>query len=373
MKIMIDATSLARTITGIENYTKNLVENMISTISDEDELYLLFRGEVPYSLNGLNGFKPLICPFNSQILCEQIWIPLVYKKVKPDVIHFPAFPPSFLIREKIIFTVHDATMWKFSNTTSVKNKLYMKPLSVLGIKRAKKILTVSNSSVNDLTEVFPNNKNKIINTGISISPTIKAEGNINILNNIAQKYNLPNEFFLTVGSLEPRKNLIFLVKAYNQYIKKYSSNLKLVITGRSAWGTNEITNFVKENNIEDKVIFTGYVPDEDLNSLYTLASYFVYPSIYEGFGLPVLEAMACGTPVIISNSSSLPEVADDAAVYFDPYDLNSLIQALTKVTAEKQLKYTRSQKSLERRKEFNWETISENIYKQYKDNEMEVN
>ena len=370
MKIMIDATSLARKITGIENYTKNLVGNIIEINKEKNnELYILFRGDIPKYLERFEGFIPLVCPFKSQLLCEQIWIPYINLKYKPDVIHFPAFPPPLMLKNKnTYFTVHDATMWKYKETLSIKNKLYMRPLSNLGIKRSKKILTVSNASLKNILDVFPQIQGKIVNTGISISPIFRPEDNQAKLKDVKNKYNLPSKYFLTVGSLEPRKNLKFLISSFIDLKKRFPNDYKLVITGRAAWGSQELKKMIDNKDIKNEVIFTGYVPDEDLVSIYTLADCFIYPSIYEGFGLPVLEAMACGTPVMISNTSSLPEVGGDAALYFSPYVKEELVMQMQRFIINPELKKELSKKGLERSKEFSWKRVADSIYKQYESN-----
>jgi glycosyltransferase involved in cell wall biosynthesis len=364
MKIMIDATSLARKITGIENYTKNLIYNISSIISPNHELYLLFRKEIPDHFINIPGVKALKSPFDSQILCEQLWIPYIKLKIKPDIIHFPAFPPSFFCFKNVVFTLHDATMWKFPETTSLKNKLYMRPLSKKGVKKAKKVLTVSNCSLQEINSIFPQYKEKVINTGISISDEFYKTTNIEKLEKIREKYNLPSQFFLTVGSLEPRKNLKFLIEVVSDLIKDHPS-CNLVITGRSAWGSEEINKLVKEKKLENNITFTGYIPDEDLIGLYQMAYYFICPSIYEGFGLPVLEAMACGTPVILANTSSLPEVADYAGLYFNPTIKEELIAILYKIYGNSAFRKEMAIKAKQRSFDFSWKAVADNIMNEY--------
>ncbi|MFS0821580.1 glycosyltransferase family 4 protein [Bacillus sp. 1P02SD] len=366
MKIMIDGTSLARQITGIENYTKNLIVNLIELNKNtSNELTVLFRREIPDYLKQKTGYKPLVCPFESQLLCEQIWIPYVKSKYKPDIIHFPAFPPGLLVKNNVIFTIHDATMWKYKETISLKNKLYMKPLSTKGIKVSSKLITISESSKENLLDVFPGIENKLFNCGNSISDDYRVITDSSILKSVKEKYKLPNRFFLTVGSLEPRKNLLFLINTYLKFKKEHASDFKLVITGRSAWGSEEIKKIISDNKAEEDIILTGYVSDNDLIILYNIATYFVFPSIYEGFGLPVLEAMASGTPVISSNSSSLPEVAGDAAIYFDPTNENELKEIFIKISNNEEIHEEYRKKGLERRKLFSWMKVAENIYSIY--------
>lgn len=369
MKIMYDATSLARKRTGIENYTRNLMRALINRISSTDELYILFRKEIT-DMDGISlpkNVKLIISPLDSQILCEQVWIPYIKTKYNPDVIHFPAFPPSFFIKKNTYITVHDATMWKFPETLSFKNKLYMRPLTTRGIKIAEKILTVSESSRSEIGDVFPKYKDKIFNTGISISNEIKPIINNTINENTRKKYNLPEKFILTVGSIEPRKNLRFLIETFTTYCNENKNNeVKLIITGRAAWGAKDINSFIKNNNMENKIIMTGYVSDEELTSLYTLCDFFVYPSIYEGFGLPVLEAMACGAAVVVSNTSSLPEVAGENALYFNPNSTDELIKNIEYVIENPEVKNNLETKSLIRSKEFSWGNVVDSVYSIYK-------
>ncbi|MGG4407202.1 glycosyltransferase family 1 protein [Niallia taxi] len=371
---MFDATSLARNITGIENYTKNLLLNLINNINKDDQLIVLLRKNVPDYIQEHENVKILLCPFSSQLLCEQVWIPMIHLKYQSDVIHFPAFPPPLLVRKNVYFTVHDATMWKYPNTLSLKNKLYMRPLSSFGIKKARKVLTVSENSKKEIIDVFPNVSKKIENMGISISTNISRETDKEKLLNVKIKYKLPEKFLLTVGSLEPRKNLLFLIKSFTKYCKDNNeTELKLVITGRSAWGATEVISYIKNNEMENQIILTGYISDSDLICLYSLCEYFVFPSIYEGFGLPVLEAMACGSPLIVSNTSSIPEVAGEAAVYFNPYEQEDFVEKLNNVYLNEEIKKSLIIKGSKRVKKFSWEKISKDIYNLYKINAKKGN
>ena len=368
MRVIIDATSLVRKWTGIENYTNNLIVNLISHIDKSDELIILVRNKIPKSLKtDKKNIKIIMSPFKSQILTEQFWIPFVKKFYKPDVIHFPAFPPPFFLRKNIIFTVHDATMWKYPNTLSFKNKIYMKPLSKIGISKAEKILTVSESSKVELIDVFNNIEEKIVNTGISISNEFKSTGDKQLNAEVLDKYNINKKYFLTVGSIEPRKNLMFLIKCFAKFlIETNDKDIILVITGRGAWGAKEVVNFISEKNMESQIILTGYVPEEDLMSLYTQCEFFIFPSLYEGFGLPVLEAMACGSPVILANTSSLPEVAGDTGIYFNPHDPEELIKILKSVYRDKTIKENLSRNGHKRSLKFSWVDVVDKVYNEYK-------
>ncbi|MBN2434897.1 MAG: glycosyltransferase family 4 protein [Spirochaetes bacterium] len=368
MIIGIDGTSLCRKITGIEYYTLDLIRNVLK-FDKRNEYRIFFRKEIHPKLAGLKDkAKFLICPINNQIFCEQIWLPYITRRERIDIMHFPAFPPGILSKKNFIFTIHDATLWKYSNTLSWKGLYYMKPLTSLGAKRAKKILTVSNNSKKDLTKLLKIPENKIVSIYESIKEEFRIIKDEKLLDKVKRKYNLPDRFILSVGSLEPRKNLTNLLKAFHLIKKSFPKNEhKLVLIGRKAWGSSSITNQIKELELEDHVISTGYLPDADLICIYNLAEIFVFPSIYEGFGLPILEAMACGTPVISSNSSSLPEVVGSAGLMINPFHVDEIKEALTIL-----IHNTKSRENLinlgkERVKQFSWEDSAKNVITLYQD------
>src|SRR3989338_1573166 len=164
MKIAFDATSLKRKITGIEYYSLNLIKNLLK-LDTHNEYVVLFRSQIHPELEEFRSkAKFLVCPSNNQIYCEQVWIPAVLRKANPDLAHFPAFPPGAFVATRHIMTVHDATMWKYPNATSWKNKVYMKPLTELALHRAEKIITVSESSREDISIYTKTSQDRIVNT-----------------------------------------------------------------------------------------------------------------------------------------------------------------------------------------------------------------
>lgn len=366
MRIGIDTTSICRTITGIEYYTLNLVKNILK-IDTKNKYIIFFRKDIHPDLKQFESKeKFLICPINNQIFCEQIWLPYIIWKEKIDLMHFPAFPPGLLIFKKHIITIHDATIWKYSETLSWKGRFYMKPLIILAAKRALKILTISENSKKDIVKFSRLLLNKVENTGIAISEIFKPVKNQMILEEVKKKYNLNSKFILSVCSLEPRKNLVNLLMAYRS-LKKISPKIqhKLVLVGRKAWGKNLISNKIKELKLEKDVIMIGYVPENDLVCLYNLATIFVFPSIYEGFGLPPLEAMACGTPVVSSNTSSLPEVLGNAALMINPYDYEEIANGINALIQNIKLRKKLRGLGRERVKNFSWENVAKKIINIY--------
>ena len=367
MKIGFDATSLCRSLTGIENYTLNLVKALLK-FDKRNQYILFFRKEIHKELLEYTGkFKHFVCPYQNQVFCEQFWLPYIANREKVDLIHFPAFPPGIFTSRKFIFTIHDATIWKYPETLSWKGRLYFRPFTILGACRAKKIITVSESSKNDIAQYVQRDREDIINCQEAISPVFEnMTGEEKTLRETRVKYALPERFILSVNSIEPRKNIHVLLEAYKMFRKKNGDlSHKLVLTGRRAWGNDAVIRKIRELGISDDVLLTGYVPVKDLVAIYKLAEVFVYPSLYEGFGLPPLEAMACGVPVIASHIPALMEVLGEAAFFVDPHSPENISGAIYELTAYPEIRAALSQKGLERCKTFSWDKVVEKTVEVY--------
>jgi glycosyltransferase involved in cell wall biosynthesis len=185
------------------------------------------------------------------------------------------------------------------------------------------------------------------------------------LDAVRQRYNLPDHFALGLGTLQPRKNLGRLIEAYAGVREELGSELHLVIAGGAGWMYESVFRRVAELGLQNLVSFPGYIADEDLPTLYSLADLFVFPSLYEGFGLPVLEAMACGTPVVTSAVSSLPEVAGDAALLVDPLDTQALAEAMRRALDDTRLRSEMVQKGLEQARRFTWAVSARQLMEIY--------
>jgi glycosyltransferase involved in cell wall biosynthesis len=185
----------------------------------------------------------------------------------------------------------------------------------------------------------------------TIFQPVRDEG---VIEAVKARYGIAGDYALFVGTLQPRKNLIRLIEAFSNF-RFPISDFRLVIAGKKGWLYQEIFRWVEELGLEKKVVFTGYVPEGDLPVLLSGARLFVFPSLYEGFGLPVLEAMACGTPVVCSNASSLPEVAGDAAVLVDPQDVEGLAAAMERVLGDEELRAELIVRGFEQARKFSWE------------------
>jgi glycosyltransferase involved in cell wall biosynthesis len=184
---------------------------------------------------------------------------------------------------------------------------------------------------------------------------------------ISQKYRLPENFMLALGTIEPRKNMPRLIEAFANYVNKTDTDLFLVMVGKQDWGYDKVVEIIKKRQIAERIKFTGYIDEDDMPGIYNLAKFFSYPSLYEGFGLPVLEAMACARPVICSNSSSLPEVAQDAAILVDPLDVKEMEMAIEKFDTDDRAREDFSARATLQAAKFSWKKTAIKTIDVYKE------
>jgi glycosyltransferase involved in cell wall biosynthesis len=241
-------------------------------------------------------------------------------------------------------------------------RIYKKNILKISIRKADIIVADSHSTKRDIIEYFGVEDEKIKVVHLGVESRFRPIGNV-------EKYrlrnNLPSKMILNVGTLEPRKNVVTLIKAFKRLREKGFEDYKLVIAGDKGWLYEQIFKDVDHSGLKQEILFRGVVSDEDLPMFYNCADIFVYPSLYEGFGLPPLEAMACGIPVITSNTSSLPEVIGDAGIMVDPTDDKSLSDAMYSVLTDKELWQHMSNNGLQRSKIFTWEKAAKEILEIY--------
>ena len=236
-------------------------------------------------------------------------------------------------------------------------------------KKAAKIATVSEYSRQDLLDIYKLPPEKVVVTYNGVESSFTPQPSVpNEAEEVRKRFGVSRDFLLAVGSLQPRKNLVRLIRAYARLrSEREDFRPQLVIVGRKLWLTSEIFDEVKRQRWADDVILTGYVADEDLPALYRAARAFVYPSLFEGFGLPPLEAMASGTPVVTSDVSSLPEVTAGAALLIDPNDERALANALIEIMSNDRLRAELREKGLAQAKKFTWRDAAEKTLRLYKE------
>ena len=259
---------------------------------------------------------------------------------------------------KKIITICDVTPLLFPWTHGRMNVWHHRFVLPAILKQADHIITISDASKMDIIRCFNVPEEKITVTLLAANEAFQPVSHRLPSDAIAK---LPQPYILNVGTLEPRKNLIGLLRAFAMARRKGLPH-SLVITGARGWGNSPLTAAVKELELSETVVFTGFVDDQDLPHLYTRADFFVYPSLYEGFGLPILEAMGCGTPVITSNLSSMPEVAGSAALLVDPLSETELTSAILRLAEDPNLRETMSHAGITRAAQFSWDkTVHETL------------
>jgi len=308
LKILcIDATILRDDrLTGVERYIIELIK-AFGKIENEFKIYVLLNKRYTKFRSQINFGDPIYSPTTYRIINDQIWIPYITLKLKADLVHFPVFGAPVFCQTPAVLTIHDATPWKFPETISKGMRLYYKPLYKQSVKRAKHIITVSNSSKNDLIAALNIPTNKITTIYEAVDRDFFNIDNLHHLSPL----DLNLKYLLSVGTLEPRKNVKILLEAYAILKSKYKIPHKLVFTGRKGW----IDNLKVDESLKEDIIFTGFIPDENLPSVYNNAAVYVFPSLYEGFGFPILEAFALKVPVVSSDTSSLPEIGGNGCLY----------------------------------------------------------
>jgi len=305
----------------------------------------------------------------SNFLWHNLILPRQLKHELLDIIHFTS-PTGSLTKIKdtrYINTIYDLTPILHPETHGKIMILHYKYILPRILKRSDAIITVSYNTKRDLVKYYdiPEEKIKVIYLGVDeiFRPIDNKE---DYRTHLKKTFNISSPYFLYVGMIEPRKNLVRLIHAYNR-LKKKGLPHSLVIVGAIGWKYKEIFQLVDSLDLHRSIIFTGFVELNDLVTIYNCAEIFVYPSLYEGFGLPPLEAMSCGTPVVTSNTSSIPEVVGDAALLIDPYSIDSIVEGVNKVINDEELRSTLREKGLKRVLEFNWKKTAEITSRTYEE------
>jgi glycosyltransferase involved in cell wall biosynthesis len=354
MRVAIDARKLHDF--GIGTYIRNLLRHLARI--DHDTEYVLLCGEADLGVAAQLGpnFRSVLEPSPNYSIREQIHVPWVLRRERPDLYHAPHYVLPAAINCNSVVTIHDCIHLMFPQY--LPNRMayaYARAQMWTAAHRSDCILTVSDASKRDILHLFNIPPEKIvvvynaIDAHFSVTPPPDAVGRVR------ERYQLDHRFVLYVGNIKPHKNLVRLIEAFSELRARELEDVKLLIIGDEISKLPALRHAVHRHKLHKHVRFLGYVPDDQLAVLYRLAAVFVFPSLYEGFGLPPLEAMASGTPVVVSNVSSLPEVVGDAAVLVDPHDTDSIVDGLRCVLTNPARAEDMRRKGLERSREFSWE------------------
>jgi glycosyltransferase involved in cell wall biosynthesis len=382
MHIGIDYTSAVTQGAGIGRYTRELIHALLAVSSDHH--YTLFYASKnklasnairdPQSATPLHSASGTIVrikrlPFHDKWLAR-IWhrarlpIPIELITGKIDLFHSPDFTlPPTLPGVPTLLTVHDLSFIRDSDSAWPSLRAYLMKAVPRSVKRATHILADSQATKDDLIDLFktPTEKISVLYSGVDARfKPIRERAEID---RVRAKYKIGSQpFALSIGTLQPRKNYRRLIEAY---AKLNDQPLHLVIGGGKGWMFDDIFTQVRDLGLEDRVHFIGFVDDADLPTLYSAADLFVYVSLYEGFGLPLLEAMACGTPVIGSNASSLPEVIGDVGLQIDPKDVDAIARAMQQMIDQSELRDRSRAAGIDRARRFTWTSAARELLSIY--------
>jgi len=356
LKIGVDARPLSYQLTGIGVYLRYLLDEL-QKIDDRNDYYLISNGPIQYTLMNPRWTK-LSGHFRYKFVSTfwmQFNVPPLAHKLSFDLFwasrhHLPLLLPKEI---KTVVTVHDVVNRSYPETMALPNLLVERLLMKLSLNRSEEIIADSRSTAADIREQFGISAGKLhtihLGTPLFLERVKRDQG---------QGGTVPRRYFLFVGTLDPRKNFERLFKAF-EMLKPLRRGLHLVIVGGEGWKNKKFRKMVQMHPLKTQIHMTGYLPRDQLASYYENAICLMFPSLYEGFGLPILEAMSCGAPVITSDTSSMPEVAGDAALLVNPYDIPSIADAMKRLMSDKALREHLIRSGLKRVKHFSWKRCAE--------------
>lgn len=372
MRIAIDVRTVRPVRSGVGNYVLHLLKGLRQVAPDE-EFFLVGQ---PTNLEVLSWDSPSHLTHRTFVsheshplgdVWEHFWLPRILEHNRVQVLHGPAtLIPLVRGKYATVVTIHDLVAFLYPETIPRKYAMYMRWLIRQVVSHSDRIISVSHNTKNDLVRILGVDPDKISVIHEAAQPPFKPMNDPAKLDEARRRYGIEGPFIYHVGNIEPRKNLVRLIKAYLILRDRLGGGVRLAITGQKGWLTKKLMKALGEMELGEDVVYTGYVPHEDLPLLMNAAEVFVFPSLYEGFGLPVLEAMSCGTPVVTSNLSSLPEIVGDAAVLVDPYDEESIAAGLQKVLEDSDFRHRLRSKGLEQASRFSWANAASKTLEVYK-------
>lgn len=369
MKIVIDGRLWFES--GIGRYLRNLVTNLQALDGNNEYKILLLKKDLDKVDIGQN-FQKVEADFHWYSVAEQYRLPKLLNSLQPDLVHFPHFNVPIFYKGKYIVTIHDLIHQHFpTREATTRNPLVYKIKKFgykrvfgVAVKRSSVIITPSDFVKKQLIKEWGVDDKKI-----TITPEGVDDGILGLAKNVTDKqaeevlnkFNITGHYIFYIGNAQPHKNIFSLIDAF-RLIKQTHPNFILVLSGPQ----NYFWQRIKEKAKDDGIVFTGFVSDKEMVVLYKKAWCFLMPSLEEGFGIPVLEAMACGCPVVSSDRGSLSEVGGDAAVYFDPDNIEDMVEKISRVLDGKELRRGLINKGLKRYKSFSWQKMAEQTLKVYK-------
>jgi glycosyltransferase involved in cell wall biosynthesis len=369
LRIAIDAHSVGAKLAGNESYATNLIEALAQVDSvNEYTLYVTTaEAQARFSQRWPNFRVQTTLP-HTPLIRIPLTLAAELRKHPVDVLHVQFTAPPFCPCP-VVVSVHDLSFEHLPQTFNRRSRTQLRLTVRHSVRRAARILTLSEHTRRDMIETYGTSPERITAIPLAAPSYFGRVQEEKELQRVRHIYGIEGDYILCVSSIQPRKNLPRLVRAYASLRNKRGPGKlpKLVLVGKCAWLYDETLRSIEEGKMKDSVILTGYVPQSDLPALYSGSVCFVYPSYFEGFGLPPLEAMKCGTPVIAGNRTSLPEVVGDAGILVDPFDVSAIAAAIERIVDDSDFRHQLSVRGLARSRIFDWRETARrtlNVYEQ---------
>jgi len=365
VRIAIDASTIS-TQGGPRTYVLGLLEALLKL--DHENSYTVFYNDRSH-LGRFPQAQEIVLPGKTplaRLWREHLLLPQACRRERIDLLHCPKSAIPFRSPCPVVVTLHDLIPIKHPETEKLAAQVYWRLQIPIAARRSNFIITDSEHARKEIMTDFLVPAERIRAVMLGFNPDMNREPDQSTSRKVSAKYNLPDDYILYVGTIQPRKNLGTLIEAFNLLKQDRDISHKLVIVGRKGWLYEQLFKRIHELGLDEEILFTGFVPDEELPSIYGRAGVFVYLSLFEGFGLPPLEAMACGIPVITSNTTSLPEVVGNAGITLPPTDVAKVSEALRQIICDKELRTTMRQKGLKQARLFSWEATARETLEIYK-------
>jgi glycosyltransferase involved in cell wall biosynthesis len=366
MHILIDAHMVGEQESGNERYILNLITALVALAPPADFTVAASHPDLLGKiLTGHKGWRvvPVSAPAWRRLGFE---LPALVRRERVDLLHVtyaaPMWPGC-----RVLTTVHDVSYRSHPEWFSVRDRLVLRAGVGLTLAAGAGVITISEHSRMEISQYYGVPKSRIPVTLLAGDPGLSQPSGEGTAAELA-RLGIRSPYILAVGNLQPRKNLSGLIRAVGELKRKTPGSFQLVIAGKAKWRESDLFSEIRQLGLESDVCFLGYVSDETLTGLYRQATVFAYPSLYEGFGLPLLEAMACGVPVVTTRSTSIPEVVGEAALMVEATDTAALADAIGRVLADESLRAALREKGLKQAARFSWERTARetwNIYRQF--------
>ena len=361
MHIAIDAHSVGNQLAGNETYAVNLIEALAEIDqSNQYTLYVTRQSAIDRFANRWPNFKIKRTVPHTPLVRIPVTLSAELRRNPVDVLHVQYTAPP-LAPCPVVATIHDLSFEHLPETFNRRSRAQLRLTVRRTARKAAQILTLSEFSRQDIVDTYSIDPNRVSVTPAAAPSHFKPIEDETELRKIREIYGIERDYILSVSSIQPRKNLIRLIEAYSclRGLRPEGKLPQLVLVGKRGWLDNETFRAAQRHSANNDIAFTGYVAEKDLPALYSGATCFVYPSFFEGFGLPVLEAMQCRVPVIAGNRTSIPAVVGKAGLLFDPFDTNSLVQALTQMLDNSEYRAALRIQGFERASEFSWKQTAQ--------------